>query len=69
MSRYNDFINFAEKHNYFFNDEEKRFFQKYFLKKPVKFSETFGKRTYFNLILAYFKENNIYNNAFNPMNV
>ena len=69
MKRYEEFIMFAEKHNYFFNDEEKTMIFNYFLKKPCSFPENFGKKFYFSLIMDFFKEKNLYKSAFNPLNV
>lgn len=69
MRRYEEFIIFAEKHNYFFNNEEKAMILNYFLKKPCNFPQSFGRKFYFSLIMKFFNENNIYKNTFNPLNI
>lgn len=69
MKRFEEFLKFAERHNYYFNDEEKETFRKYFTKQAVEFPVNFGKKFHINLILEYFKEKIIHKNTFNPLNV
>ena len=69
MKRYEEFLKFAEKHNYNFTDEEKETFKTIFTKQQISFPVNFGKPFHINLILSYFKEKNIYKNTFNPLNV
>ena len=67
--RYLDFLKFATSHNYELTEVEKQIALAHFENKTVSFSSEYGKKFQFNLILEYYRENNIYSSVYEPKNV
>lgn len=67
--RYLDFLKFAKRHNYELTEVEKQIALDHFENKTVSFPNVYGKKLQFNLILEYYRENNIYSSVYEPKNV
>ena len=69
MDRFNDFLEFAESHNYILDDFEKEVAKALIGHKLIPFPRQFGRKFNINLILEYYNSKNLYKNKFNYLNI
>ena len=67
--RYLNFLKFAKRLNYELTEVEKQIALAHFENKTVNFPNKYGQKLQFNLILEYYRENNIYSSVYEPKNV